>query len=153
MLNVRRLSAALWLGCCLAPAATGQAGFAISGIVRDSQGSAIPAAAVTLVARDNSMTAAVTADGAGRYRFVRVSSGVYLLEASAAQFENSGARPVSVDKGDVSSVDFELRVASVQTRVVVTATGTAQTTDELAKAVSTVDSDAIDLRDQYSVAD
>jgi len=124
----------------------------VAGVIRDSQGASLPSAVVTLTARDNTTQATVLSDTSGRYRFDRVSPGAYLIEASAEGFERSGAPPVTVEKADVS-VDLELRVAAVETKVVVTASGTAQTTDEVAKAVTVVDGQAIDLRDQSSVTD
>src|ERR1700680_4459816 len=127
-------------------------GQTIAGVIRDSQGAVLPAALVTLTARDNTSQATVLSDTSGRYRFDRVSPGAYLIEANAAGFERFSARPLTVEKADVS-LDIELRVAAVETTVVVTASGTAQTTDELAKAVSVVDGQAIDLRDESSVID
>jgi vitamin B12 transporter len=127
-------------------------GQTVAGAIRDSQGAALPAAVVTLTARDNTTQATVLADTSGRYRFDRVSPGAYLIEANAAGFERSSAQPLTVEKADVT-LDMELRVAAVETKVVVTASGTAQTTDELAKAVTVVDGQAIDLRDESSVTD
>jgi len=134
---------------CGASAAFGQT---ISGLVKDTQGAVIPSAVVTLTARDNTAAAASITDSSGRYRFDHVSPGDYLLEAAAAGFESS-AQLVSIQKSDQANVDFELRVAAVETNVTVTASGTAQTTDELSKAVTVVDAAAIDASDEPSIAD
>ena len=133
-----------------ASAASGQS---ISGVVKDAQGAVIPAAVVTLTARDNSAAATGVTDSYGQYRFDHVFPGSYLLEASAAGFASSGAQLVSVQKADQANIDCELRVAAVETNVMVTASGTAQTTDELSKAVSVVDASAIDASDESSVTD
>ena len=139
--------------CCLLLLA-GPFGFgqAISGVIRDSQGAGIPGALVHLVARDNTARAEVVSDPTGQYRLERVAPGAYLLEARAAGFTASSARPVSINNND-EQVDFQLVIAAVQTGVVVTASGTAQTTDELAKSVSTVDASFISLGDEASVTD
>src|SRR5690349_17200786 len=113
-------------------------GQTISGVIHDSQGAGIPASSVSLVARDNTARADAVSDSSGRYRFERVSPGAYLLEAAAAGFTASGARPVSIGNTD-QQVDIQLDIAAVQTAVVVTASGTAQTTDEISKSVSAVD--------------
>lgn len=124
----------------------------ISGVVRDSQGATIAGATVDLVARDNTARASAVTDMLGRYRFERLSPDAYLVQAGARGFRSSDPRLVSVENTD-QQVDFELAISAVQTGVVVTASGTAQTTDELAKSVSTVDGSSITLSDERSVAD
>jgi vitamin B12 transporter len=125
----------------------------ISGLVKDPQGAVIPAAVVTLTARDNTAAASAITDPSGRYRFDRAFPGAYLLEAVAPGFESSGARQVTIKETDQATVDFELRVAAVASKVLVTASGTAQTTDEISKAVSVVDAAAIDASDESSITD
>lgn len=147
----RRAAVPSILFCFLA--ASAGFGQTISGTVRDAQDAAIPAAAVSLVDRDNTARGSVRTDSSGRYEFDRVAPGSYLIQAGASGFETSSPRPVAVDRADLSGIDFELRVAAQQTQVVVTASGTAQTTDELSKSVSTVDSTFIDLGDEPSISD
>ena len=129
------------------PAAT------ISGSVRDSDGAAIPGASLRLTARDNTLTLVTSSDSAGQYGFGRLSPGSYLLEASASGFENSGVRPLTVEKTGLLQADFELRIAAMHTTVMVTASGTAQSVDEISKAVSVVDAQSVEMRDEYSVTD
>lgn len=135
---------------CGASVAFGQG---ISGLVKDTQGAVIPSAVVTLTARDNTAAAAGVTDSSGQYRFDHVFPGDYLLAASAVGFASSGARLISVQKADQTNIDIELHVAAVETNVTVTASGTAQTTDELSKAVSVVNAAAIDASDESSVTD
>ena len=140
--------------CCLtiilAAAASGQS---ISGVVTDSQAGAIPAAVVSLTARDNTVTERGITDASGRYWFDHLLAADYLLEASAPGFESSGAQTVSIQKSGQATLDFRLHVAAVETNVLVTASGTAQTTDELSKSVSVVDAAAIDASDEPAVTD
>jgi iron complex outermembrane receptor protein len=133
-----------------ASAAFGQS---ISGLVKDPQGAVVPTAVVTLTARYNTAAASSVTDSSGQYRFDHVFPGSYLLEASAAGFQRSGPRLVPVQKADQVNVDFELGVAAVETNVLVTASGTAQTADELSKSISVVDAAAIDASDESSVTD
>jgi len=125
----------------------------LSGLVKDTQGAVIPAAVVTLTARDNTVAARGVTDATGRYRFERVFPGDYLVEASAPGLESSGVQPLTIHESDQASLDFELHVAAIATSVSVTASGTAQTTDEISKAVSLVDAAAIDLNDEPAVTD
>src|SRR5579872_4732588 len=127
-------------------------GQTISGIIQDSQGAAIPGASVEMVARDNTARAASISDSSGQYRFERVAPGAYLLQASASGFAASGVRTVSTGNTD-QQVDFQLTIAAVQTGVVVTASGTAQTNDEISKSVSTVDTSFIQQSDEASISD
>ena len=131
------------------PVAYGQT---ISGVVQDSQRAAIPGASVELVARDNTSRANGITDSSGRYRFERLAPGAYLLEATAPGFNASGTRSVALSDTD-QQIDFQLAIAAVQTGVVVTASGTAQTTDQLSKSVSTVDAAFIEHGDAASVSD
>jgi len=143
----------LFFLCLAVPAVFCENGVSVSGTVRDSQGAAIAAASITLVARDNTVNAAVASDSSGRYRFESVARGAYLITATAPGFESSEARPFTLGSETPPPIDFQLRIAAVRTQVVVTASGTAQTTNELAKSVSTVEASAIDLSDEASISD
>ncbi|HLK51053.1 MAG TPA: TonB-dependent receptor [Bryobacteraceae bacterium] len=127
-------------------------GQTISGVITDSRGAAISGASVELVSRDNTARASRMSDSAGVYRFERLVPGAYVLEAAAAGFERSAATPVALANQD-QRIDFQLAVAALRTAVVVTASGTAQTTDELAKSVSTVDSSFLSSADESSLSD
>jgi len=144
----------MWSRSCLLLLPTAFCGFSqtISGSVQDSQGAVIAGAAVELVARDNTTRAGTLTDSSGRYRFERVAPGEYLLDAAAAGFRASGAKAVSIGNGD-RQVEFQLAVAALQTAVVVTASGTAQTTDELSKSVSTVAGSFVEQSDEASIGD
>lgn len=146
--RVRSFQTAVWLalsaGCAFSQT--------ISGVVQDAQGGAIPGATVTLVAQDNSARADALADLSGHYRFEALAPGAYLLEAGAAGFQSSAPRLVTAAKGD-QQVDFQLSLAAVQTQVVVTASGTAQTADELSKSVSIVNGAFIEQSDEASISD
>ena len=132
--------------------AASQSASSVAGTVRDPQQAGIPAARVTLAARDNTTRLGATADGRGQYRLERIAPGTYLLEAEARGFARSGAREVEIGSGAEVTLDLPLEVAGVRTQVVVTASGTPQTTDELSKALAVIDAQTIDLRDESSIS-
>ena len=77
-----------------------------------------------------------------------------MIEAEADWI--SRAQPlnvVRVERNATASLDISLPLAGVSEQVVVTAQGTAQSVDEVSKAVSVVDSREIDERDESSVTD
>jgi outer membrane cobalamin receptor len=133
--------------------ARSQAANSVVGVVRDPQGGAIPGARVTLTRRDSTSPFAVTTDRSGEYRFSDLAAGMYLLQATAAGFANSPPRSIEIAGEGRLTEDISLPIAGLQTSVVVTATGTPQTTDELSKDVSVLDGRTLDQRDDSSVAE
>ncbi|MDP3001157.1 MAG: TonB-dependent receptor plug domain-containing protein [Bryobacterales bacterium] len=152
-MSIRTAFAITCLLSLAAPFAVCQSGGSIAGTVRDSQQAGIPSARITLVARDNTAKLVAVADGNGRYGFGPLLPGAYLLEAEARGFANSVSQAVRVESGARIALDFSLSVAGVRTQVVVTASGTPQTIDEVSKALSIIDAETIQLRDESSVSD
>ncbi len=152
-MNTKNSLGIIFLVCLPAVLAFGQTGGSITGTVRDPQQAGIPAARVRLIARDNTTRLSVKADNQGQYRFERIAPGMYLLAAEAEGFTSSGAQALQIEKGAHVTFDLFLPLAGLQTQVVVTASGTPQTTDELSKALTVIDGHTIDLRNEYSIAD
>lgn len=152
-MNIKTILRTICLVSLPAVLASGQTDSSITGTIRDPQQAGIAGAHVTLVARDNTTRISVSADGAGKYRFGQVAPGDYLLAAEAQGFASSVAPPLQIAKGAHATVDLSLPLAGLQTKVVVTASGTAQTTDELSKALTVIDKQTIDLRGDVSIAD
>ncbi len=137
--------------CLLALAAPIQAmaqSASLAGHVRDPKGETLADAAVTLYTRDGSVRITATTNDAGAYRFADVAPGEYLLEAQAAGFAPSAARAVRVESGGGATLDVALELAGIREQVVVTASGTAQDADEVSKAVTIVDRQQIEDRDE-----
>src|SRR5450755_214393 len=130
-----------------------QNGGGISGTVRDPQQAVVPGAHVVLEARDNTSRIEVVTDGAGQYRFDNIAGGDYLLQASAAGFGKSEIRAVEPKPGQRITADFAMRISAISTNVVVTASSTAQTTDEIAKSISVLDGQTLDRRDDTSLSE
>lgn len=139
--------------CAAAASCFGQTSVTLSGIVRDPQMAVIPAARVMLTARESTTRWTATTNSQGEYRFEHLLPGAYLLQARASGFADSPALPAQIEKGSRVTIDVALQLAGLQSQVVVTASGTAQTTDELSKALSVVDAQTLDEQDQYSVSD
>lgn len=120
--------------------------------VVDSQQGAIAGATVALIARDGDRRNLIS-DSTGECVFTAAPAGEYLVQAAAPGFDASQPRMLDV-KGEGSlRVQISLGVAQVHSSVVVTASGTAQTTDELSKALTVVDGETMELRGYRAVSE
>src|SRR5260370_40944174 len=122
----------------------------ITGRVTDPQGAAVKGATVKLYARDNRVPITTTSDGTGVYRFEGLTPGEYIVEVQSPGFARS-VRPLRVERGREATFNVGLEIAVISSEVVVTAEGTRQSTDEVAKAISVVDAKQIERRDEYSL--
>ncbi len=123
----------------------------INGMVRDPQGRAVAGTAVALFARGGDARGNTTSDAEGNYRFGRLPEGEYIIQAEAPGFAHFVTEDVRLDRGASITMDLPLQVAGMQQVVVVTASGTPQTADEVSKAVTAVDHQQIDQRDQFAI--
>ncbi len=146
------LSAFLCTLSLLAPALVCAQTASLSGHVRDPKGSAIAHADVTLYTRDNRIRLTATTDDAGVYHFDDLAPGEYLVDADAPGFAHGDAKVVRLEAG-TGSLDVGLDLAGISEEIVVTAAGTAQSVDEVSKALTTVDRRQIEDRDEFSVAE
>jgi vitamin B12 transporter len=121
----------------------------LNGRVTDPDKAGVAGAVVTLIARDNRSRATVTTTDGGDFRFDRMAAGDYLIEVRAPGFGKT-VRAVSI-KPDNERLDIALDVAALNEGVVVTASGTAQSIDEVSKAVTVIDAQQMELRDEYSI--
>ena len=147
--SVCRISCLVALACTFA---LGQ-DISISGVVKDPEGAVIPGATVTLISRDNAVSIKAISDRSGGYRFEHLLPGLYLLSATAQGLETSEVQTIDAITRSRSEADLHLQVAAVSTTVTVTASGTAQTTDEISKSISVVSSETIGSLDKNTIAD
>jgi len=131
----------------------GQASTILTGRIIDPQGGAMIGARVTLYTRDSTTHFRSTTDGNGSYRFERLRPGEYLIEAEASGFGSSAVQEITLSEGEVSTLDVALALAGRHDEIVVTASGAPQSVDEVSKAVTTIDSQEIDIRDEFSVSE
>jgi iron complex outermembrane receptor protein len=120
--------------------------------VTDPHQDAIPSATVSLQSRDGGRRT-LTTDSNGFCRFTTVAPGEYFVQAEAAGFDASELRLIELRNEATVDVTLSLGIARVRSSIVVTASGTPQTTDEVSKAVTIVDGATIDLRADKSVGE
>src|SRR5689334_10894809 len=124
----------IFLGSLLACATVRAA--SLSGRISDVTGEPVREARVAIYARDRQQRVTAVTDEQGQFRVAALAPGEYLVEAEAAGMARSGARPVTLRAGDTAAtLALTLDVAAIHTDVLVTATGTAQSTAEVAKSV------------------
>jgi hypothetical protein len=94
---------------------------AISGIVTDSTGAALPNATVTATNVDTKATRAGVTNGDGRFLFSQVNPGTYTVTVKASGFAEQSSPPVQVDVGRTVMLNLTLSVSSTTQNVEVKA--------------------------------
>ncbi len=125
----------------------------ISGRVIDPQGRGVPQASIALFSIPGSSQRSTQADSSGSYRFVELGAGRYLLEVRARGFSTYRVNDVQLETGQNVSLNVPVSVETVQQQVSVTAASTPQTGDQIAKALSIIDNNAIQQRQDYLLLD
>jgi len=113
------------MACCAMAAAIAQAQetinqATISGRVLDSQGAAVPGAAVSVRQIDTNLTVQATTQADGRFRFPYLKIGRYELRARLQGFKDS-ARTLVLSAGSAFDIPIILEVAGIDTAVIVVA--------------------------------
>src|SRR5687768_13083847 len=125
----------------------------LNGQVKDPHGASLPGATVTLYRRERSFSLTTVTDSTGSYRFERLAPGEYLVEAEAEGLASASAKEIVVERGQAATLDIPLELSGVRGNVVVTASDTPQSVDEVSKAVTVVDRQDIDERDESAIAE
>ena len=123
----------------------------LEGRVLDPQGRVVAKAQVQLFDRNSGEARSTLSLGDGAYSFRGVSAGDYLVEAGTADAALSAREEIEL-RGD-RTLDLELEISSAEVEVVVTASGTPLSVQEVAKAVDVVDSEQIALRNEFSISE
>lgn len=131
--------------------ATGQVRSGITGSVSDEHGAKIAGAQVQLKSR-GSLQLSTTTDENGMFVFDDLPSNAYLVEVQADGF-SSVIWEANVDRDIKTNLELRLKVAAVNENVVITATGTAQRSEEVAKVVSILDDETIEARHTLSLTE
>ena len=130
-MNERILSVFLlfyWI-CSMGWAGQDGGGYAISGVVRDTTGSIIPGAAVTVRRASAGRAATVKTDGQGRFRIAAPAPGSYTIEVKAAGFADYHGQAAVSAAEPAATVNVTLTVGANNETVEVTADAlTAETT-------------------------
>jgi len=120
----------------------------IAGHVKDPQGANLPGATVTLYSRDRTLSLVTATDSNGAYSFRNLASGEYLIEAVASGFALAAAQPITLTRGQTATRDVALELSGLRSSVVVTAADTPQTVDEVSKALTVVETQEIEERNE-----
>ncbi|MBM3814670.1 MAG: TonB-dependent receptor [Acidimicrobiia bacterium] len=129
----------------------GQKTGSIHGIVTDPSGAVAGGAAVTVYSRDGGARRITTASPAGEYLLEALSPGEYLVESQAGELRSRQSGTVRLEPGKNHNHDIRLELPQVSARVVVTASATAETTDQTSKAFDVIDAGEIARRQEFSV--
>jgi len=113
----------------------------------------IPSAIISLISRNGAQNRSLSTDANGSCRFIGVPAGQYFAAGEAPGFDASAPQSIEVKSEGLAEVALWLGLAQVRSSVVVTASGTPQSTDEVSKALTVVSSDTIDLRADRSLAE
>ncbi len=146
------MKSSLWMGA-LALIAVGLplAADSLTGKVVDPQGVAVPKVQVSLFDRASGNIRKTTSTETGEYSFSDITPGIYLIEA-----RTTGEALVSstdIDVAGATTKDVTLSVSTSVVRVLVTATSTPLSSQEVSKVVDVIDSEQINARDEYSVGE
>ena len=124
----------------------------ISGTVADENGAKVVGAQVALRSSSGVYLNGST-DQAGAFKFENLRSGSYFVEVKANGFSVFTSEAIDFQRGASKQLTVELKIASINESVVVTATGTVQRADEVSKVVSTLDAQEIEAKHELSLTE
>jgi vitamin B12 transporter len=123
----------------------------LTGSIVDAQGLALVNANVRLLDRTSGEQRNTVSGKDGRYSFDGIRSGMYVIEADAADSALIGSQEVNV-RGN-QTLNLTLKIAAAQSVVQVTSSSTPQTITEVAKAVDVVSGEQINLRGVFQITE
>ena len=123
----------------------------LTGVILDPDGRVVPNTNLRLFNRNTGELHQAVSAADGTYIFVGIPTGEYLLEADASRTALGASEDISVN-GD-ETFDVTLAISATSVEVLVTASGTPLSVQEIAKAVDVVDSEEIALRSEFSLAE
>jgi len=130
----------------------GESGASLAGIVNDPQGLPVSGTTLTLSSHSGAV-GATTSDTSGAYRFEGLPEGDYILAAESRGFAPFLAEHIHLGPGAAEKRDVALSLAGLHDQIVVTASGTPQTPEQLSKAVTVIDQSDADSRDASALSD
>lgn len=144
------ISLLLVLLFALTVSAFAQNGATITGHVTDERGARVSGAEVRLSSRAGNRLFART-DAEGVYAFNGLGAGEYIVEVTARGFALLTSEELRVERGASISQNFKLLLAAINETVVVVATGTTQRADEVAKAVTLIESQQMENKRELTI--
>ena len=124
----------------------------IIGSVGDEGGAAV-AGALVILTFESGTQLTTTTDVRGVFQFTNVKAGAYLVEVKARGFSVFTSEQIQLERGEKKSIPVQLKVAAINANVIVTATGTPQRADEVAKVVTTLDASEIEARHELTLTE
>ena len=135
-----------------ATVARAQSGTDIHGRVTNERNESVAEAEVSLSSRSGAQLVAVS-DNNGAYIFKGIGTGDYVIAVKARGFAVFTSKPLHLTRGQSLANDIQLAVQAVNATVVVTANGTAQTTDEISKAISVLSDQVIESKRELTLSE
>ena len=123
----------------------------LSGRVLDPDGAVVVDARLRLFDRNSGELRKTRSESDGTYAFRNLTEGDYIFEGESAATALTGFRAIAIRGTEVQ--DLHLVVSGANVEVVVTASSTPLTLQEVAKALDVVDSEQIVLRNEFSLAE
>ena len=124
----------------------------MQGRIVDPDGRAVVGAAVRLYDRNAASPNTTTSNGDGMYALSTIAPGDYLVEVESQDGALGASQPIRVAEAHTSQ-DIQLTVRGPQTKVLVTASSTPLSLDEIGKAADIVDDAEIQRRDELQVSE
>ena len=120
----RRAACALlsaWLICAVGiPAATAQTGAgALTGLVTDQNGAAVPGATITLTNTATNLQRVVVSTSDGVYAAPSLAPGEYRVEISLSGFKTVRREGIRLATGEKARLDFDLELGNLQEQITV----------------------------------
>jgi Carboxypeptidase regulatory-like domain len=103
---------------------------AIAGASFDSSRAVVPGVRITLTTVGQSATRDVVTDKMGHFEFDNLTAGQYQLTAAIKGFATAVSQPITVNIGELTHYDFNLKPSSVAETVTVTGESAALQTDQ-----------------------
>jgi vitamin B12 transporter len=138
------------LTACLV--ATAESGLTLRGTIKDPQSTVVPSASITLFSQSSNASWNSTSDSSGSWRFDHLPPGDYILRVEARGFATFVSAAIDLRSGDKAPLEIALQLAGVRDEVVVTASSTAQTPDEVSRGTTVIDRAEADDRDSMALA-
>jgi hypothetical protein len=91
----------------------------VVGVVKDSTGSVLPGATVTIVNKETNLTREAVTNSDGAYSIINVQPGPYDIKVSLTGFRDTARYNVPVTIGDIARFDVAMEVGSVTESVLV----------------------------------
>jgi vitamin B12 transporter len=138
--------------CMLLVRGNAQGGASLSGRVSDDHGASVVGAEIGLRSL-NGLHLFGRTDANGVYSFKGLAAGDYLIEIKAPGFASFTSDNLHLERGQVSTNNFQLSVFSVNENVVVVAEGTPQRVDEVSKSVTVLEDQQMEAKREVTLAE